>query len=66
MESKEAVIAEIKRLKLPIEDLPEHELKSLIISARMKSVYEPISEAVLKSYQTIRRQLDIQKANLEG
>lgn len=64
MVTKEAVLAEIIRLGLFIDDLPEHELKSLIISARMKSVYEPLTDAVLKSYETIRRHLNVQKANL--
>lgn len=64
MVTKEAVLAEIMRLELVIDDLPEHELKSLIISARMKSVYEPLTDAVLKSYETIRKHLGMQKANL--
>lgn len=61
MISKEAVIAEIQRLELPIDDLPEHELKALIVSARMKSVYEPLTDAVTKSYETIRKHLKVQQ-----
>lgn len=64
MESKEAILDELKRQSLTIDDLPEHELKSLIISARMKSVYEPLPEAVFKAYTTLRKHIDVQKASL--
>lgn len=55
MLTKEEVLAEIYRQELPFDQLSEQMQKSLIVSIRMKSVYDPLPEAVQKAYLAISK-----------
>lgn len=53
MLSKEEVLAEIYRQELLFDTMSEHMQKSLMVSIRMKSIYDPLPEAVQKAYAAL-------------
>lgn len=59
MYSKEDVIAEITRQGLPFNTLDPQQQKAIIVSARMKSIYDPLSDAVIKAYKDYHRTLHV-------
>lgn len=63
MENKEAMIAEIKKQGISFDALSERQQKSLLASIAMKWIYEPLPDAVAKSYKILEKegQVSIQK-----
>lgn len=56
MEKKEAILAEIKKQGIPLDALSERQLKSLLASIAMKWIYEPLPDAVSKSYKILEKE----------
>ena len=60
MENREAILMEIKKQDIPFDALSERQQKALLASVSMKCIYEPMPEAVSKSYKILEK--DIQDA----
>ncbi len=59
MENREAILTEIKKQGIPLDALSERQQKSLLASIAMKWIYEPLPEAVAKSYKILEKEIQI-------
>lgn len=59
MENREAILTEIKKQGIPLDALSERQQKSLLASIAMKWIYEPLPEAVSKSYKILEKDIQL-------
>ncbi len=57
MENRDAILLEIKKQGIPLDVLSERQQKSLLASIAMKWIYEPLPDAVSKSYKILEKEI---------